>query len=298
MEKSKQQAWDILSQNEKQALQLVYGLNKTNLEAAVLMRIYPYKFTEIILRAKKFFRIFSEYFEFEESIIPTQIPIDPLFTEYINLTINNRLTPLEAINKVSDSLTLISNKNGILHGGFRSLSDEGCLDTLEVILTFDQWNCFRILPKSLQRPSPYPRRQNKVYKTIYNRITTVTELTDLLFTAKYKGNTPPLLYVPIVGQFIHTGVRVLSVPQSSEVMDYFSRNNFPMFINKEEALSLGTMSYEFFSLNKRTTPLARIFWPKFREIVAKAANLSKILKIEDYTEATEALLITKAIGAN
>lgn len=39
--------------------------------------------------------------------------------------------------------------------------DEWDKDTLRLILEFDRWNNFRILPRMLQQPSAFKRRSNK-----------------------------------------------------------------------------------------------------------------------------------------
>jgi hypothetical protein len=58
MDKAQTQAWLHLTDLEKSILSLVIVSQKSKQEASIILNIYPYKFTEILNRAKRFFIYF------------------------------------------------------------------------------------------------------------------------------------------------------------------------------------------------------------------------------------------------
>lgn len=297
MEKNKLEAWNLLTRNEKQALQLVYGHNKSNLESAVLMKIYPYKFNEILLRAKKFFRLFSEYFEYNDTLLPEDISLEPHFKVYIDTLITSRNSVRKTVAELGIPLMAsYQYRARVIDNGLRLLKETGYDDVLEMILTFDQWNGYRILPKHHQKSSPYSRRQNKTFKRILFRLSSMSELSFELLSKSFKVKNPPRVYVPLIGEFFQHGYMVFPVANSKNTLRYLSDNLLLVYDTPERAQEVIDMALEYQTYKHRSAFTGRHFWPKFRKLIHESENIMGLLNIKEFSESSDEMAFVKDIG--
>lgn len=293
MEENKTRAWDLLEDKEKSALQLVFGHGKSNMEASVIMNIYPYKFNEILLRAKKFFLTFSEFFNLYDSFNVSTIA-DPV-GEYLDLTIIKRYSPTDAVS-IMDNLEFFdyNTRAHLLASNMGSLkiSHNYLHDTVK---TFDMWNRFRILPKTLQVPSPFNRRQNKAYKRIFNKITETSELSFRAIQKAFEVKYPPYNYAVFMGEYHLDSYYILKFHPTEVNLRYFSDNLIPVFNSDKVAKEFTDLCLDFYFIKNKSVHLARAFWPEFRKLITGASNFESLLNLKDFDASLSTVINNKDI---
>ncbi len=172
MEPYREEAWNCLTKVEQDSLFLNLSQGLSTRRAGEVLKISHYKYLEIKARAEKFFKMFSDYFYKHPSLINPKAPIGQDFRDYLYGLILTRLPKDEAINYAGDSAWVLhefnTKKVALNMERLKNSKDPWDKDLYILIMEFDRWNSFRILPKLLQAPSAYKRRTNKKYK-IYLR---------------------------------------------------------------------------------------------------------------------------------
>jgi len=296
MELFQQKAWDCLNLNEKTALQLTLSLDKSMMESAVIMNIYPYKFSEILSRAKKFFFMYTNYFELYGDIFYPDVlvseEVKAFFEDLVlkRYTLQRTLLDARCIN-----FTDISYKKITLEEYFKYLK-VNVPHLYEFLLEFDRWNSFRILPKSLQKPSPFKRRQNKIFKKISTNIVSLTELSYNLIIQSFKGNVPPYVYLPLISPYLDAHYTIIPITNSPTNLTWVSNNKLPIFKNKDEAIEFANFVMEYNFSKTKNSYLARKYWPTFKQFINKSVNVYELLGIKDFKSIAEEITLKKQLG--
>ena len=172
MERHQELAWDCLTDAEKNSLMFIQGKGLSTWEAGEILKMPHYKYLELKARAEKFFKLFSDYFELHPSLVNPKSPIEPRFRDYLFGAMIKRLSKEEAkIHSGDSSWLLTSITNPRIITNMKRLKESGNKwdkDLYALILEFDRWNNYRILPRILQAPTAYKRRstkKDKVYHT-------------------------------------------------------------------------------------------------------------------------------------
>lgn len=287
----KSKAWDILTQEEKSALSLSTNYGKSSWQAGEILNKAHYKYLEIQSRAKHFFRIFTIYFEeTDNQLIPKDSDMTWDLQEFILCTLQNRMGYRE-------TLKYIGKESPICHKKAMKRVEalKAYMDWLEnhpnkihqklhdLILEFDRWNNFRILPEELQEPSAFKRRnKTRLLKHLRNLKELNPYHIDRLmnkFAAsdKYKGK---ILYAPIVSDSFPNGYEVIPIQATSKIVNYLSSSlNLYMFKDKGEADDYGFLVEDYLSKKSKSCKQGQIFWPEFRLKIKKAANYDQVNNI-------------------
>jgi len=277
-----EQAWELLSDDEQLALTLKYGYNKSTWEAGEIMEKAHYKFLEIEARGKKFLEIFTEHYDLHDQLIPMGLQLEPRFRSYIVNTIEKRMNIREAVEKVKD--------NGFLVKEFRDkviISEMQRLMKLErviaknfalLVFEFDRWNNFRILPKEIQEPSAFKRRNKKNdQKNLKNILSIHSAIVEILIQ-KYKSNTDRCLYVPMISKFVDEDKSIIEVKRSEKAIAELSRLGYYIFTKKQRAKEFLDLLIEYKFDDKKHCKDGQRFWPKFRMSIRNAINYNNIQK--------------------
>lgn len=287
----KSKAWDILTKEEKSALSLTTNYDKSSWQAGEILNKAHYKYLEIQARAKHFFKIFTIYFQKTgDQLIPKDSDMTWDLQEFILCTLQNRMgyrETLRAIGKESP----ICHKKALMR--VRALS--AYMDWLEnhensvhrdlhdLILEFDRWNNFRILPEELQEPSAFKRRnKTRLLKHLRNLKKLNPYHIDRLMNkfAVPKGYKFKILYVPIVSDSFPNGYEVIPIKGTKKVVEYLSRSlNLYMFNSKDEADDYGYLVENYLSKEKKDCKQGQQFWPEFRLKIQKATNYAEVNNI-------------------
>lgn len=288
MNEAQQKAWSCLIDKEQQSLFLQLSESKSSWEAGEILKLSHYKYLEIRERSEKFFRLFSDFFEKHTSIFRPDCPCERNFQDYMEGCLEKRLKRKEASLFTGDSAQLLPKVNSKnIERNMKRLKeseDEWDIDTLRLILEFDRWNNFRILPRMLQQPSAFKRRSNKkdkIYiKYLLNRVPDWMH-TKLKERFRYKVKPGKKKYwVALISEDLYTdGYLLLPVRPLDEVVDEFSRFYMYVFKTKDDADTFGFMVSKFM-IKTESVKLGQKFWPEYRCCVERAVNYNQVNNIE------------------
>lgn len=278
-------AWDILLPDEKTALNLSAGMGKSSWEAGEIMTKAHYKYLEIQKRSEQYLKMFKGHFEKYGTLIP-EMKIDTTFAKYIKLVLGDRKKVKDVINKMSktDYSISYSKTNGIINEMTRlsKADDDESKDLYALIMDFDRWNNFRILPKEIQEPSAFKRR-NKVRDLKHLELSLdipTLSLGYLSDTYEYKGKLKSNYAVLIDRNGELNDINILRVSAKKELhTEQLTKMFIYMFDKTEEAQEFAELLITFPKRGNRTCKDGLKFWPLFRILSQKAINYNPLNNI-------------------
>lgn len=278
-------AWGVLKPEEQTALSLKHGYRKSSWEAGEIIGKAHYKYLELESRAKQFLKMFTEHFNLYDEVIPDWVKIDKRVKRYFFFTVERRNTIREAVEKIGDSEFKKSrNRTEIIIKALKKLSDSQSVaerNLAILVFDFDRWNNFRILPREIQEPSAYKRR-NKKYdiRNIQNLLSMSpfsVEMVIKIFKAEH-GNTK-VLWMPIFSNHVHEIDSIIPVRQSVENIDKISQIGYFLFPRLERAKVFYKLVCEYDLETKGKSCVdGQKFWPEYRDAVKHAVNYNQIKK--------------------
>lgn len=284
-------AWEILTNEEKAALSLTINHGKSSWQAGEILNKAHYKYLEIQARARTFFKIFTEYFNMTGGeLIPKDSDITWDFQEFILCTLQNRLGYRETLRYIGKESPLYHKKAikrlEVLRGYLEHLQnhpDPVHQSLYDLIIEFDRWNNFRILPEELQEPSAFKRRnKTRLLKHLKN----LKELdpfhidrlmNKFVVTKGYKGKS---MYLPLVSDTFPDGYEVLHIRVTSKIVKYLSHHlKLYIFKDKDEADDYAYLVSEYLGIENKNCKQGQRFWPQFRILIKKAFNYNMVNNI-------------------
>lgn len=286
-----QEAWALLTEEEKMALTLSLSHSKSTWEAGEIMGKTHYKYLETLDRAKRFFKMFAEYLTLYGELIPEDIVISVSFREYIINLIQNRYSLKTTLELLPDkNYETVKYRNNEIIGWMSYLRKlRHGKDLFNLIHEFDRWNNFRILPLSIQEPSAYKRRNHSREKRRLNIVSRLPEITINVLIDKFQYRIKSNLkkgYIPIVTDFYSNGYIILTIKITDNNLETLSKIGLPIFLNKDLCISYINLVKEFL-FGSNQIKLRQTFWVKFRNLNEKAINYYKLEKISDIRENLE-----------
>jgi len=281
-DKNQQKGWDILTSKEQSTLSLVIVNERSRKEASIILGISQYKFTEIYLRARKFFLGFTEFFEKGGDCTEEGLPVSKEDVEFIWALIKSRKTITTFVYSDPKYIELVTSQKRLqfwtkVINNLMFSSSDRAKDFFEIIQMYDTWNSFRILPKPFQKISPYPRRRNRVYKQIKKYMEEISDLNWHIFEREFKPKKKGKAFIPKL--FGDDEPQVLAVALSQKSFRYFTKNHIPMFATDEEANKMGLLVFHYNALSQKNPYSARKFWVNFRVHLEKSLNYKELLGI-------------------
>jgi tRNA A37 threonylcarbamoyladenosine synthetase subunit TsaC/SUA5/YrdC len=280
MRKLNPKAWGLLTTDEQTALSIQFGMGKSSWQAGEMMDKSHYKYLEIKYRAEHLLKLFTEYAQLYDKVIP-EVNGDKMVIEYLTRCIMKRRKPMKVIDDMAeDGLRVTKGKINILlsdqFNKWEKSTDAHERVMYDLIKEYDRWNNFRILPKTLQEPSAYKRRVKNVYKKHLKIVTALHPLSLTKLLKLYKTNKRPFLYMPIV----HDGESVIYKmkvnKQSRQIMSSTGLYLFSTSVLAQEYLEA---IEGYVGKNKKQCIDGLTFWPKYRELIKKADNYQDIQQI-------------------
>lgn len=303
MNSAQSQAWDCLKEVERQSLFLHTSEGKTNWEAGNILGVTHYKYLEIRERAERFFRLFTDFFEIHGSIFRPDTFCDRQFIDYIEGSIERRLGKKEAIDYSGDSAMLVpcvSTRNIIKNMNLlQDSEDEWDICTRKLIFEFDRWNNHRILPRILQQPSAYKRRENKREKILLKYLLSKTKdfaLERIRERWFYKVKpSKPCYWVALISKDLYTdGYYLLKIRQEDEVVKEMTRFFLYVFEDRDDADTYGFLVNQYIDRTQNIR-LSQKFWPEYRATIRKAVNYEKVNNLDCSLENLQIAYNTKPI---
>jgi len=280
-----EQAWAILKEDEKLALTLKHGHGKSTWEAGEIMDKAHYKFLEIEARAKKFLKIFTEHFEMFGELIPPGVKIEPRFLKYLELTMRDRKSIPEVIYEIGDTVfSILSFRERLMIEEMEKMLkvEKVTYRSLALlILEFDRWNNYRILPRELQEPSAFKRRNKK--NDIKN-IKNIWELNSFVVDLIHKKYQIPetiqgkIMYVPLPSKLLPVEKYMLVAKYSEKSLKELTRLGLYAFSKRVFAQEFLDLILSYKAGNFKHPKEGLKFWPKYRLSTKNAINYNFIQK--------------------
>lgn len=284
-------AWYILTDEEKAALSLTVNHSKSSWQAGEILNKAHYKFLEIQARAKHFYKMFIIYFEKSNGhIVPEQSDITWDFQEFILCTLQNRMGYRETLRAIGKGTELTSKRaykrDQQLQDYMYALAnhkDPLHRDLYDLIVEFDRWNNFRILPEILREPSAYKRRnKSRLIKHLKNLKEIELYLLDRLkkkFVAP-KNYNRRVVYLPIVCDIEPDNYSLLRIQATSKNIEYISKSlKLYLFDDFDTAETYALLVEGYLNAGKKSCKDGQSFWPQYRTMIKDAYNYKEVNNI-------------------
>lgn len=273
--------WEILLPDEKMALSLQLGMDKSSWESGEIMNRSHYKYLEIKYRAEHFMKMFSEHLELFDDIFPEYITGNEMVVEYFKFCIEKRFKPIKVIPILIEKHGRIQKKNlnDLIIKTLKKwdVEDNAHNKTiLELVKEFDRWNNFRILPKEIQEPSAFKRRIKNSYKKQLRVLNGIHPLALIKLRKLYETNKSPYVYVPLM---VKDSPEIFKMKINKGSMEIFNSLGIYTFKNKEFANEYIQGVGEYTRKDKKECIDGLNFWPRFRELIKEAYNYKEVMKI-------------------
>jgi len=283
MKNSNEQAWDLLTTDEQAALNLSIKMGKSTWESGEILGKAHYKYLEIKSRGEHFFKVFSEYFEKHSTLIEPELRkvLHPDFIYLLESTIIKRKSIKETLEGNYESMLLIeTSRNRLIEKQLnilREIKTPNADDLILIINEFDRCNNFRILPRHIQEPSFFKRRNKsrdlKQLKLVSSLPSFIIDTLHINFS--YKGKDA--VFLPILDNREKRGFVILKVKPTR--VDDLSRLSFSIYESEEEALSTIKLVKEYISSKSKTCKIGQRFWPQYRVKLKAAINWGQVNNI-------------------
>jgi hypothetical protein len=289
MNEAQQKAWNCLTTVEQNSLFLQLTQGKSSWEAGEILKLSHYKYLEIKDRSQKFFRMFGDFFELHPDLFRPDNPCEENFIDYIYACIEQRLKRSQAIHFCGDSsnqLPEVNSKNIIRNmERLKNSGDEWDHHLRNLILEFDRWNNYRILPRILQQPSAFKRRVNKKHK-IYIKylLHKIPQFVHLKLKERFHYKTRPnkeKYWVALISRDLYEddGYYLLPVRPLREVVEEMNKFYIYVFSTREDADNFGFLVSKFINKTKGVK-LGQTFWPEYKEVISRAINFNEVNNID------------------
>ena len=282
--KTNKEAWNILTSEEQMAISLSLSQGKSSWEIGEIMGKSHYKLLEIMARAKRFFKLFTEYLDEHVSLFPEGLMVDPDFQYYIEKSILKRLS-IKLINYNIDNpayLNTVSRYKEVEKGMKTIKSQKEGKDLYDLILEFDRWNNHRILPDNLQEPSAFKRRNKTREK---NRLKLVSNLDPMIIDiikkefVDQKGKKSHT-WLPIIDSREKNKRLILKISGDPSFTGKLSYMGLYYFRDFNDAVEYIDLVKSFVFNEDGSCKKGLIFWPQYRVISSKAINYNKLENIK------------------
>lgn len=286
MSKMNKAAWAILTDDERLALTLKHGHDKSSWEAGEIVGRAHYKFLEIEARAKQFLSLFTEHFEIYEEVIPEYIKMDSRVRKFFTLIIQKRRSIKEAVDLINDD-----------YFDIKSFRDKMIIETIEklnnseeainkniaiIIWEFDRWNNFRILPREIQEPSAFKRRnKNADLRNLKNLITLHTYSVEQIikrYNVKVPRMDQKMTYATVFSKFLANQGRIIKVEDIDDNIDIMSKIGIYTFNRREHATEFFNLVNSYKIGELKDCKFGQKFWPRFRSVIKNSINYNAIQK--------------------
>ena len=282
------QIWEILTDDEKTAINLSAGMSKSSWEAGEIMAKAHYKYLEIQKRSEKFIKMFNHHYTKYNKLIP-DCDLDLQFCQFITLVIEKRMKVKDAVDmmkktdyvepKVRNKLII---KEILL---LQKSTIEEHQDLYSIIMDFDRWNNFRVLPKEIQEPSAFKRR-NKVRDLKQLELSLnipKVSISHILnrYTWESKKVKENMLYGVIMDrEKADNNYHIFTFKKANKQhFDEITSMFIYIFISIEEATEFAELLKTFPKKGKRNCKHGLKFWPIFRVLSKKAYNYNQLNNI-------------------
>lgn len=283
MAKVNRAAWNILSPDEKTALGLQHGMNKSSWESGEIMDKSHYKYLEIKYRAEKFLAIFTEHLEIYPELIPDYISGEIPVKKYFRWCIGERLKPMAALERLNDnSIDRVFTKSSMNARIIEQVRAWGRsenvyeLAAFNLVKEFDRWNNYRILPREIQEPSAFKRRVKNMYKKHIRALTSMPSISKEKLLELSRAKKAPYAYMPLLQS---DGWSIVKVKVNKLITPLYNELCLYTFKTYAEADTYIANVFSYVNKKEKDCKDGIIFWQIYRECIQTATNYNEVQKI-------------------
>lgn len=281
-------AWNCLTKEEQQSLSLTISYGKSSWEVGEIMGITHYKYLELKERAERLFRLFHDFFSIRSNIFRPNSPLDQRFKDYVEGCVERRVTKKKYKETFGDSALYVTTlRTKFLVNKFTTLSqseDLWDIDTYKLIQEFDRWNNWRILPRKLQQPSAYKRRNNRrdIFYLKYMCNISSERVQNLIDKYWWKGKDKYYVVVFDYERF-DNGYQIVPINTKESTLSDMTRLFIYVFEDRDIADVYGYLVIEF-QYGKKSAKKGQAFWPNYRQNISQAINYKGVNNMDFYAE--------------
>lgn len=285
MNTRQEKAYNCLTESEQNSLFLNLSQGLSTWQISEILKISHYKYLELKARAETFFKLFSDYFEKHDTLVNPRAPLDSRFIDYLYGSMIKRLPKEEAVIHTGDSswvLHPIRNPHIVKNMKWlKESEDEWDKDLYALIMEFDRWNSYRILPRILQAPSPYKRRTTKKDKVYLNYLHKIPDfkiraLVDMYWKA---GRPDKRYFIAFISEIFPDGYTICPVQKNPEIIKHLTDLKIYIFETQIDADEFGLMVKQYY-IRTANSKLGLKFWGRYRELIQKAINYREIKNMD------------------
>lgn len=271
------EVWAILNDDEKLAANLAFAQSKSSWQAGEIMEKSHYKYLEIQTRAKKYLKMFTEHWLKYGTLVPPEVDMHPGVREYFYTLIVQRKGIKEAADLNSfKELQKPSIRVRLIKEAFDKLAKDlqpPSVDTLQLIRDFDKYNNFRVLPRELQQPSAFKRRNKtklvKHLKTLTNIQPVILEFIKDKYQTKSTRN---IIFMPLVHRHFEEKYEIVPIKNTKENINLISQFGIYLFDEEFMAHEFALLIIGYTFKEGKTCKDGQAFWPEFRKMQEFAFN--------------------------
>lgn len=281
-------AWMILAEEERLALTLHYGADKSTWQAGEIMKKAHYKYLEIRARGEKFLKMFTEYFELYGDLFPQDLIISSSFRKYLLLVIVKRKRVNKVIREIGNPQYLItSSRDQSIIGEMSKFKNSRKISErnfYNLIMDFDRWNNFRILPKGIQEPSAFKRRDKNRHRKYLKILINMHPFSVREIIKRYEfeskaSNVKHIAYITIIKDVKKAKYKIVPIHAIKSVMDEISRIGIYIFKDRQMAEVFIEIVLRYYDKEVRHCTDGQKFWPQYRLLIKKAINYNPVQNI-------------------
>lgn len=275
--KMNKKAFNILRLEEKTSLSLQKVHNKSTWQAGEILERSHYKYLEIKQRAEKFFELFTHHYNTYGKLIPEGLKLNSYVEQYLTLCIEKRLKIRDAVNQIDNPLfQKEKTRDPIMERTILELRNSKSLhaqNLYNVLMDFDKYNNFRILPKSVQEPSAFKRRNKTRFKkhltiSVTLQPYTLFRIKELFQNKKFPFKSPG--YVAIA-YYPHSS-EIIRINANEDNLKLFASISMYVFREEQQAQEYKDLIFDYLDQKNRDPKRGLIFWPHFRNLIKESLN--------------------------
>lgn len=285
MDLTEHKCWDILNEDERNAIILSLGHDKSTWQAGEIMVKSHYKYLEIQQRGVRFVQLFRTHYDmYNNTLISPKIKLDPIFDEFLHIVIEKRKTVKEAVKQInnlkflqaSDREELITSQMDYL---FENKNPEH-IDLYELVTEFDRWNNFRILPTIIQMPSAFKRRNKTRFSKHLKNLRDLPEysIDTIIQKCEYNGEREGwwlMMLTPHRNEYF----QIIRIRAREKYSNFLSECGLMVFKSKIDAKDFGELITSYLGIGVKSCIDGQKFWPQFRELIRKTINYKALENI-------------------
>lgn len=284
--KINKEAWAILRKEESSSLVLSKVQEKSSWQAGEILNRSHYKYLEIKQRAEKFFEMFTLHYNTYGKLIPEGLEINEYFEKYLHLAIEKRQVVKTLVGEIDNKyFSKAKTREPIIERCILDLRNSKSIhaqNLYTIIMDFDRFNNFRILPKSVQEPSAFKRRNKTRFRKHLIISTSLQPYVLMRIKELYECDTKSLKLenegYAVVALFPHSN-DIIRLNANQDTLLAFSRISIYVFKYKEQAKEYLDLVFDYLDDDRRNPKAGLLFWPKFRNMIKLSLNYEAVNNI-------------------